>query len=142
VSFLYRGCRNVVSMGFEYLQSAKDIPLRPNPIRRYVFTLDTSATLIASTFCLALPLRKYCHPPRCTSITTLLSCNGTAAPASCSSLRWWTSSLPLRRRSDECEVYLYGLIQQLGIMRPINRSSSLVQRWVFDERIALTTMID
>lgn len=78
---------------------------------------------------------------QCTSVTTFTSSSRTAAPASGSSLRRWTSSLRLRWRSNECKVHLNGLVQQLGIMCPVNRSSSLVQSWVFNERIALKSTI-
>ncbi len=73
-----------------------------------------------------------------TSITSLVSTNRTAASASCSSLRRWTTPFALSwRRSDERKVHLDRLIQQLSIMCSINRSSSLIQCWVFDQRIAL-----
>ncbi len=72
------------------------------------------------------------------SITSIISSSRTATPAPCSSLCRRTTSFALSwRRSDEREVHFNLLIQQLGIVRSINRSSSLVQRWVFDKRIAL-----
>jgi len=130
----------VISMRSKYLRAVY-APLMPNPTRRHVSIMDTSAKSTTSSFCSALSWKNRPHI-QCLSVTTFTSSNRTAAPASCSSFRRWTSSLHLWRRSDECEVYLNSLIQQLGIMRPINRSSSLVQCWVFNECISLRSMID
>lgn len=130
---------NDVSMSLGYLQRLY-LPFVPCLTRRHVSFVDTSANSTPE----ALPSHgqwKLLTHAQCTSVTTFISSSRTAAPASGSSLRRWTSSLPLRWRSNECKVHLNGLVQQLGIMCPVNRSSSLVQSWVFNERIALKSTI-
>lgn len=76
-------------------------------------------------------------------ITILGIWTPTSAP--CSSLRRsssTTSTAPslARRGPNKRKINLDRLIQQLGIMRSVNRSSSLVQCRVFDERVTLIAL--
>lgn len=59
-----------------------------------------------------------------------------------STLRWRTSSSTLSWwRSNKREVYLDRLVQELRIMRTVNRSSCLVQSGVFDQRVTLASQV-
>lgn len=78
------------------------------------------------------------HPFTFPSLNNLIPGSRAATPTSSSSLRWWSSSSALAWWwSYESEINLDCLIQQLGIVRTINRLACLVQSWVFDQRIAL-----
>ena len=148
VRYWYPGSVQVVSSHLNNANS-ENRPLKPYFTRRHAILQDTSAKVktgfLPPYFARNFSLHKFRHPP-IPDASLDITLGGRAAtpspgfcfrrrPTSSTTLSWWWP--------NECEIHIDGLIQQLRIVRTINRSSCFVQRRIFDQRVALavTTVV-